>query len=371
MKKTIYNLKKYVPIPIRKWVLSLFNFEEYRVYSNEMSNPYKNEPDTVEFGDNSIKVGIIFSKMHYHKFWIAACRELKVSYCIIYLERNDWQEQLQHFNCSLFLVWPDITDVATKNMQDERLRIMVEEMGIKVYPSLKETWLYENKRVQHDWLKVHGFPTPETWVFYDKKEVVSFLKTANYPLVYKSNLGASATGVYIVNNKNEAIRKAKKFLKDGYQLKGSKAAVRQKGSLYIQEYLSSVKEWRMVRIGDSYFGHGKDMKGQFHSGSGKANWDMPPQKAFDLLFDVTNKGGFTSMDVDMFEDEMGCLYINELQTVFGNSIAKEQLKKDGVPGRMIRDNNGKFIFEIGSFCQNHMCNLRLNYLLNETTDISK
>src|SRR5690606_5568935 len=214
-------------------------------------------------------------------------------------------------------------------------------------------------RAQYYWLDVNNYPIPNTWVFYEIEEAVNFLTTAYYPLVFKSNLGASASGVYIVRSKKEAISMATSFLRRGYRMKGSKSKQRQKGSLYIQQYLSNVKEWRMVRIGDSYFGHGKDMTGQFHSGSGKANWDMPPKKAFDLLIEITKRGNFTSMDVDIFEAPDGSLYVNELQTVFGNSIAKEQMKVDGVPGRYVIGAGGDFVFEPGSFCENHLCNLRL------------
>ena len=70
------------------------------------------------------------------------------------------------------------------------------------------------------------------------------------------------------------------------------------------------------------------------------------------------------MDIDIFEDSDGRMYINELQTVFGNSIAKEQLKINGTFfGRYSLNNNNDFIFEEGSFCQNHLCNLRLKYIL--------
>lgn len=363
MNKLLYLLKKYVPKSLRASILSNFNFESYREYSNKKANPFIDDPDSVDFENSSLKVGIIYSRIQYHKFWIAACRDLKISYRIIYLEKNNWIDQVKSSDVDLFLVWPDVGNMMAKEMQDERLRVMVEDMGKRIYPSLKEVWLYENKRVQHYWLKVNNYATPKTWVFYDINEAIEFLQGAVYPLVFKSNLGASASGVYIIKSKREAISKATIFLTHGYKMKGSKSRVRQKGSLYVQEYLRDVKEWRMVRIGDSYFGHGKDMKGQFHSGSGKANWDMPPKEAFDILYEITEKGKFTSMDVDLFEDDKGRFYVNELQTVFGNSVAKEQLKVDGVPGRMKRDSQGNFEFEAGSFCENHLCNLRLQYLL--------
>lgn len=363
MNELLFKLKDLLPISVRHVLLKFFNFSTYREFSNQMANPYKNDPDRVDFENSSTLVGIIYSKMNYHKFWIAACRDLKVSFQIIYLERNDWLEQVEESNCKTFLVWPDVSDDATKTMQDERLRILQEELKKTIYPSLQAIWLYENKRVQHYWLKSHGFRVPKTWVFYRLDEALYFLKQADFPLVFKSNLGASASGVYIIKDRKEAIKKATLFLQKGYRVKGEKSIPRQVGSLYIQEYLSNVKEWRMVRIGDSYFGHGKDMEGQFHSGSGKANWDIPSKKAFDLLYEVTEKGGFTSMDVDIFEDSHGELYINELQTVFGTSVAKEQLKVDGVPGRMLRNTQGEFVFEVGDFCQNHLCNLRLKYIL--------
>lgn len=276
----------------------------------------------------------------------------------------DWQDQINKAKCDIILVWPDITNQIVKTMQDERLRVLVEDYKIPIYPSIKEIWLYENKRVQQYWLKSNNFPIAKTWVFYEIAETVEFLKNSNYPLVFKSNLGASASGVYIVKNKTEAIKKAKQFISKGYKIKGSKSSVSQKGSLYIQEFISNAKEWRMVRIGNSYFGHGKDMKGQFHSGSGKANYEIPPIGAFELLKLITDRGNFTSMDVDIFEDSNGNLYVNELQTMFGTSIAKEQMKKNGVPGRYLIKKKGEFQFEAGNFCENHLCNLRLQYLLD-------
>lgn len=350
-----------------RWLTSfLRDHIEFRAWDEEnykRTNPYINEPDVCLFDGSLIKVGIIYGSRHYHKYWIAACKEMNISYQIIYLERVDWIKQVISSNCDVYVVWPDIRTQEIKLMFDERLRIMQEEMNKTLYPSLKEIWLYENKRVQHYWLKHHGFPIPNTKIFYNEKEAVTYLQQAKYPLVMKSNHGASASGVYIIKNANEAIKKAKKFLRKGYAPKSNAAGKLQKGSIYIQEYIANSKEWRMVRIGDSYFGHGKDMSGQFHSGSGKANWDMPPKAAFDLLIDITEKGNFTSMDVDIFEAPDGNLYINELQTVFGNSIAKEQLKIDGVPGRFLLDTNKELKFEAGSFCENHLCNLRLEYIV--------
>lgn len=362
--KLITKFKNFTPSFIRKFIRSNVQIDGYREFSNSKSNPYLNDSDELIYNSSKIKVGIVFSKTHYHKFWIAACRDLKVSYRIIYLERSDWMEQLKNSKIDILLSWPDISNVETKILQDERLTFAYQEMNFEIFPTLKEILLYENKRLQNYWLENNDFPILKTKIFYSFDELKGYLIDSKFPIVFKSNLGASASGVYIVSSLKEGIEKSRDFLRKGYKLKGSQGTIRQKGGIYVQEYRKDVKEWRMVRIGDSYFGHGKDMKGQFHSGSGKANWDIPSDKAFELLHEITERGGFKSMDVDLFEDENGNFYVNELQTVFGNSIAIEQLKKDNIPGRMLRNANGQFYFEAGDFCTNHLCNLRLQYILS-------
>lgn len=360
--KLLQFLKRILPSHLKTSLRNLIPIPDYDQHILNKSNPYFNDDDEVLFEDSPIQVGIVFGRMQYHKYWIAACRDLKISYKIIYLEKNDWINQIVDSKIEYLLVWPDISSIEIKNMVDERLRIIHEELNVRIFPSVKEIWLYENKRVQNYWLKINKFKIPDTSVFYNVEDANDFLSKTKFPVVLKSNLGASASGVYILKNKEVAKKITTNFLTKGYKLKRKGANKRQKGNIYIQEYLPNVKEWRMVRIGNSYFGHGKDLNGDFHSGSGKANWDMPPLKAFELLKEITDKGNFRSMDVDIFEDQNGELYVNELQTVFGNSIAKEQMKIDGKPGRYIYT-NGKWVFEEGSFCENHLCNLRLEELL--------
>ena len=120
----------------------------------------------------------------------------------------------------------------------------------------------------------------------------------------------------------------------------------------------------MVRIGDSYFGYRKEKVGDFHSGSHEWSWLDPGRPLLDILRHTTQKGGFTSMDVDVFETQNGSLLINELQTVFGASTPADQLRIDGKSGRYRYDNgNDSWVFEEGDFCQNVCCNLRVEHLV--------
>jgi len=128
--------KKIAPRWLVKQIRNLFTFQNWEVESMRQTNPFVNEPDEIIYKKSRFKAGILYSRIQYHKHWIAACRELKVSYQIIYIERADWMEQVQKSDCDIFLVWPDIRSQEIKQMWDERLRIMVDELKMKIYPSM-------------------------------------------------------------------------------------------------------------------------------------------------------------------------------------------------------------------------------------------
>ena len=132
----------------------------------------------------------------------------------------------------------------------------------------------------------------------------------------------------------------------------------------MQKHVPIAAEWRMVRIGDSFFGHAKGTHGEFHSGSGKVDWSRPPNELLDLLEEVTERGKFRSMNVDIFETTEGDYLVNELQAVFGADFSKDQAQVDGRAGRFIRSATGEWKFEEGDFARNMCANLRLEDALN-------
>lgn len=42
-----------------------------------------------------------------------------------------------------------------------------------------------------------NIPHPQTYVFYNKNEALEYLNNSKYPIVMKSSIGASGTGVFI------------------------------------------------------------------------------------------------------------------------------------------------------------------------------
>ena len=85
----------------------------------------------------------------------------------------------------------------------------------------------------------------------------------------------------------------------------------------------------MVRIGDSFFAHKKLKILEKSSGSLLKNYDSPPLKLLDFVKAITDKHGFYSQAVDIFESERGYL-VNEMQCIFGQSDPY-QMMVDGRP----------------------------------------
>lgn len=357
--------RKIAPSFVRRAMRKQFPLTGWDQYQRRLRNPYADEPPVYVAPASPYTIGIFYEVMHYHKVYIAACREMGISYKLIDLFANDWIEQICESGCDAYLVWPSVSTGLWKEMYDDRLRILVRELGGIIYPTYQEIWLYENKRRVRDWLEAREIPHPKTWIFYDMEEAMEFAHSASLPLVFKTNIGASHSGVWILRKRSEVLRMIKTAFQKGIVARGKNSLDKEWGVVYFQEYLPNIKEWRMMRIGHSYFGYRKEKVGDFHSGSGAWSWLDPPRELLDLLREITEAYGFSSMDIDFFETTSGDYLVNELQTVFGATTPVEMLKVDGEEGRYIYDAASQsWIFQAGNFSRNMCANARVDYLIN-------
>lgn len=350
------------PLPLRRAIHALVSLPGYDLARRASRNPYLGQTGET-FSGSPACLGILKDVAQSHRHYIAACREMNVSYKVLDLLDDDWVSQVRASKCDAFLVWPSSYTTVLKSVFDYRLKIMEEDLGLRLYPTWKECWLTEHKPRLRDWLDAKDIPHPRTWVFHSEPDALALANVVDLPVVLKTATGASGHGVWIVRNRAGLIRQIKKAFRRGLLASGYDPRDRQRGFVYLQEYLPNVEEWRMVRIGDSFFGHRKDPgAGGLHSGSGKVTWSDPGPVLLSMLKRVTDAGTFTSMNVDVFCTQDGRLLVNECQALFGCSIAYEQMMIDGVAGRYVAEGH-KWRFEAGAFCQNHMCNLRIQHLL--------
>lgn len=364
--RVIKHLKVLVPPKVREKLRAHMNLLKYDLKDVEIESPIPAGDNERDFPNSKYKLCIIREFFHYHRHYIEACKELNVSYKVIDISKHNWIEVLSQVDCDAFLVWPTAAFTPWRNMFDERLYVIEKLMNKFIYPTYSELWYYEYKQRLFYWLKVHNIPHPKTWVFYTPDEAIGFVEKIQLPFVIKLNTGASASGVWIIRDRKHGLKLVEKVFSKGLKHKRWYPMDKQLFSIIIQEYIPNFEEWRIARVGDSFVGYRKEKKGDFHSGSGAWSWLDPPREILDFVRDITDKYGITSMSFDIFRTENKKLLVSEMQTVFGATKPAEYLRVNGKFGRYIFDyEKRKWTFQEGEFCRNHLCNLRVEYLINK------
>ena len=322
-----------------------------------------------------MKLGIFTAFRNLHKYYVRSCEELGIEYEIIDIISSNWLKDVMESDCDGFLCRPPSKFQERKSMYDEKLYLINKLLKKPIYPSYEELFIYENKKMMSYWLELNNFPHAETKVFYKKKECLDFLNTCEMPIVIKSNIGSTAKGVEIIKSKIKAKRIAIKIFgyfntklakghtttTTGKVMKFKASGTIQKHFMIIQKFEKIKWEWRMIKIGNSYFGHKKLLDGQFASGSKLKGWDEPSKELLFLTKEICDKGKFLSMNVDVFETTEGNLLVNELQSIWGQST-EHLMYVNGKPGRFIfRDND--FHFEEGNFTKYSSYFLRTKHFL--------
>lgn len=328
--------------------------------------------------------------------WVTSCEKIKetIDFDVIDLTKFDWLDNVMSKEYDLFITLPPGLSSNFKQLYDERIIIISQYLHKKIYPTLTEILIYENKRNLSYWLNANKILSPKTWIFYYKNEALNFIQNAHYPIVAKLNIGASGNGVTFLNDTNEAdkyIKRAfsasglnfktgpklskgnllkkiqkvlfrKGFLSNRLREYKTLSIENQKGFVLFQEFIKHDFEWRCVRIGDAFFAHKKlAVKGKA-SGTLEKAYDNPPIELFDYINDLTNKYNLKSVAIDLFENNNNYL-INEIQCIFGQSDPYQMLV-DGKPGKYVIK-IGKWHFEEGMFNTNKSYDLRLEHALTQ------
>lgn len=325
--------------------------------------------------------------------WISSCKKMDLNYDLIDLTNSDWLTEIHKKNYDCFLVKPPEEIQRFKELFNERLYIISKVMNKFIYPSYEELLLHENKKMLCYYLIVNNIPHPQTSVIYQKEEAIRFVMQANPPLVAKTSLGASGTGVKILKDKNSAL----KYVSQAFSKRGIKRRFGpnrntgnlwkwmkktiydfgyfkkrlslyldvledvQKGYVIFQEYVTHGFEWRAVNIGGSYFAHKKIKIGEMASGSKGIDYVNPPLDLLNFIKDICETNNFNSIAIDIFEHPIKGYLVNEMQTIFGH-VQDYILKVDGKIGRYVYD--GNWTFEEGDFNTNESYDLRLQHAIS-------
>lgn len=324
--------------------------------------------------------------------WLQACAGKGLQAEVIDLCSVSALDRIVSGGYELLLLRPPGSVEIYKTIYDERLFHIVNSMRIPCFPSFFECYIYENKKNLAAFLQTAKIAHPKTWVICHQTEAKQFIENCVYPVVAKTSIGASGSGVKILRDRKSAanyIHKAfdgkgitrrvgpnkragtpkswlqkaiadpdylKKKLMQYYKSYG----FYQKEYVIFQEFIEHDYEWRIVRIGESYFAYKKYRVGDKASGAKSLGFGNPPLELMSWIRDISDKHRINTAAFDVFENQ-GDYLINEIQTIFGHAM-DHILEVDGKPGRYLWKNDG-WVFEAGDFNTNESYDLRLEVAL--------
>lgn len=288
-----------------------------------------------------------------------ACKEVGIDYVILDLLSNTWIDDIKNSHVDGILVREKANIAEYKQMYNERLWVIKEYLHIPIYPSWHELFLYEDKRMYAYFFKTHNVPTPSTYVFYRKSDALAYLKTANYPIIFKTNEGSAGSGIQKISSLKQGTRllnrvfglidprlaigdirwgKIKKFIRV------PKLGMAQRHYLIVQEYIDIETEWRIIKIGETYAGYKRPIENG-HASCELMEYGFPPQELLMLIKRVSEEEKFDSLSMDVIVDKSGKYYVTEMQSLYG-SFSLKQCSVGGESGRIV-EKDGDFVFEEG------------------------
>ncbi|MBD1423801.1 ATP-grasp domain-containing protein [Sphingobacterium chuzhouense] len=316
------------------------------------------------FDESPVMIGILKEKWGLHALYVKACLEQRISFKVIDIFSVNWREGIYDKELDFIVYRPSVQYSPWKDMFDNRIRLFASNKTTPVFPSPTSTWLWENKLRTLEWLAIHKVSYPTTYIYYDKNELLNNIGEISFPIVYKSSMGSGASGVKILKNRHSLSKMIDKSFSKGIRTYKKNLLDKEHGYIILQEFIPKVREWRIIRIGDYYFAFQKIAEGEYHSGSQKFGYGMPPLDCLELVRDLGNTYDFKYVAIDIFIDQHNKLYVNEIQPYFGQKDDRELLLVEGRSGRLFY-NTGEWKFEEGQFCQNNLCNLRISEFIKE------
>lgn len=285
--------------------------------------------------------------------WISYCIEKKYPYKIVNSYKNDIIEELR--DCDIFL-WHFHNNNYKDNLFAKQLLFSLNLSDILIFPDFPTSWHFDDKIAQKYLLENMNVPFANTYVFYSKDECLDWLKTTDFPKVFKLRGGAGSTNVRLIDSYSEAKKIVKQAFDKGFSafdrkhiLKESirkyknknnslqnvvKALVRyfiphettkmfkrEKGYIYFQEFIpNNTFDIRVIVIDNKAFAIKRLVRPNDFRASGSGNI-LYDKENFNidiirLSFDVANKLKTQSVAFDYVFDHNQNPYIVEISYGF-------------------------------------------------------
>ncbi len=237
------------------------------------------------------------------------------------------------------------------------LPIIENDYRVKCLPDQATCWHYDDKIKQYLRLKAQGFPVVPSWIFWEKEEALSWIKTAPLPLVFKLKSGAGSSSVLLVKTRNQARRLinimfvkgivtgkipslASTYFRDlnlykemrhfARRMKNRLQGIdpypywrRHKNYVYFQEFLpGNTYDTRVTTIGSRVFAYRRFVREKDFRASGSDNWSLDRSEVdmemVKLGLEISQQMGFQVMAYDFLYDQNRNPRIVEISYTYGD-----------------------------------------------------
>lgn len=267
------------------------------------------------------------SWLRYERF----CKNNDLPYGFLEITRSDWMKEAEKYD--LIICHTESTP-AYQEMIESKIYILEKVMGKFCFPSYHELWQYENKNRANYLYQYYDLPTIPTYVTQNKEEAYKLIDIVGYPFISKTTIGAGSTGVFKIDNRQQAVKRINKIF-GFYGLKTEYPYQRQKDYFYIQKFIyDATFDLRIILVGDMAFGYYRyPNKGDFRaSGAGNYEKKAIPEDALRIAIEVRDKLASRLMGIDLLYSETNKKYYIIETSLFNQIDTPEQLVIDGVPG---------------------------------------
>src|SRR5262249_28057322 len=133
--------------------------------------------------------------------WKAYCDQHAIPYKVVNCLESNIMRQLTFADA---LLWHWVHYDQREQLVARQIITSAEAMGIIVFPSLANCWLFNDKIAQKSLRGGVGAPLVPAYVFYDSGEALRWIDEALFPKVFKLRKGAGSANVRLVRNAREA-----------------------------------------------------------------------------------------------------------------------------------------------------------------------
>lgn len=237
------------------------------------------------------KPNISIDKIHSSNWlfpWIEYCENNHIEYDTIDLLEADAINVLRSYDV---LLWHFGQYSYSEMLEARSILYCAEQMGLKTFPSFKDSWHFDDKIAEMYALQAVNAPIPNSNVFYNIKSFNEWLNTdIQLPIVAKLRTGSGSHNVKLFKSKYSLKRYAKRMFSKGYNpapsfiykttsnirssnskasfwaklkrapeflrtLKGAKKFPYEKGYVYLQEFIPNDGfDMKIVVVGDKCTG---------------------------------------------------------------------------------------------------------------------